>query len=85
METVADVFDRRVVKAFLEERPRTIESQALIALRSLALEAPVVDGFFGEVMVMAEDPKVRANRLAMLYRAHLAVTRIADLHALRRD
>lgn len=85
METVAEVFDREVAKASLEERPQVIEAQATTALRNLALEAPAVDGFFDEVMVMAEDPRVRANRLAMLYRAHLAVTRIADLHALRRD
>lgn len=85
METVADVFDREVARAALQDRPRAIESQAVVALRNLALEAPAIDAFFDEVMVMAEDPRVRANRLSMLYRAHLAITRIADLHHLSRE
>lgn len=84
IETIADVFDREIARAPLSDRFRVIQDEARTALANLALEAPVVDGFFDEVMVMAEGPRVRANRLAMLYRAHLAVTRIANLHALRR-
>ncbi|MGB5131057.1 MAG: glycine--tRNA ligase subunit beta, partial [Steroidobacteraceae bacterium] len=36
------------------------------AMRRLATLRPVVDGFFDRVMVMAEDPALRANRLALL-------------------
>jgi glycyl-tRNA synthetase beta chain len=36
------------------------------AMRRLATLRPVVDTFFDRVMVMAEDPAVRANRLALL-------------------
>jgi glycyl-tRNA synthetase beta chain len=36
------------------------------AMRRLATLAPVVDGFFDRVMVMVDDPAVRANRLALL-------------------
>ncbi len=36
------------------------------AMRRLATLRPVVDTFFDRVMVMADDPAVRANRLALL-------------------
>jgi glycyl-tRNA synthetase beta chain len=36
------------------------------AMRRLATLRPVVDTFFDRVMVMADDPTVRANRLALL-------------------
>jgi glycyl-tRNA synthetase beta chain len=51
-------------------------------LRSLAgLRAPV-DRFFDDVMVMAEDPKVRANRLGLLSQALSLFYRIADISKL---
>ena len=36
------------------------------ALLALASAKPTVDRFFDDVMVMADDPAVRANRLALL-------------------
>ena len=52
------------------------------SLRALAaLEAPV-DAFFEHVMVNAEDPALRANRLALLAQLHAAMNRIADLSRL---
>jgi glycyl-tRNA synthetase beta chain len=36
------------------------------ALRALATAKPVVDRYFDDVMVMADDPAIRANRLALL-------------------
>ncbi len=51
-------------------------------LRALAsLRAPV-DRFFDDVLVMAEDPKVRANRLALLHQALSLFYRIADISKL---
>jgi glycyl-tRNA synthetase beta chain len=51
-------------------------------LRSLAgLRAPV-DRFFDDVMVLAEDPKVRANRLGLLQRTVALFYRIADISKL---
>ena len=51
-------------------------------LRSLAgLRAPV-DRFFDDVLVMAEDPKVRANRLGLLASAVALFYRIADISRL---
>ncbi|MFG6460037.1 glycine--tRNA ligase subunit beta [Roseateles sp. DXS20W] len=49
--------------------------------RLAALKAPV-DAFFDGVMVNAEDPALRANRLALLGRLHAAMNRVADLSRL---
>jgi glycyl-tRNA synthetase beta chain len=46
-----------------------------------ALKAPV-DAFFDAVMVNAEDPALRANRLALLGQLHAAMNRVADLSRL---
>lgn len=52
------------------------------ALRELAaLHAPV-DSFFDQVMVMADDAAVRANRVALLRSLHTLMNRIADLSRL---
>ena len=50
--------------------------QALAALR-----APV-DAFFDDVMVNAEDPALRANRLGLLAKLHLAMNQVADISKL---
>jgi len=51
-------------------------------LRSLAgLRAPV-DRFFDDVLVMAEEPKLRANRLGLLSEALALFYRIADISKL---
>ncbi|MBY0465164.1 MAG: glycine--tRNA ligase subunit beta, partial [Burkholderiales bacterium] len=47
--------------------------QALAALR-----APV-DAFFDGVMVNADDPALKANRLGLLKTLHEAMNRVADL------
>jgi glycyl-tRNA synthetase beta chain len=46
-----------------------------------ALKAPV-DAFFDTVMVNAEDPALRANRLGLLATLHAAMNRVADLSKL---
>jgi glycyl-tRNA synthetase beta chain len=46
-----------------------------------ALKAPV-DAFFDDVMVNAEDPALRANRLGLLKTLHGAMNRVADLSRL---
>jgi glycyl-tRNA synthetase beta chain len=52
------------------------------SLRELAaLKAPV-DAFFNSVMVNADDPALRANRLALLQSLHTAMNRVADLSKL---
>jgi glycyl-tRNA synthetase beta chain len=54
-------------------------SESLQALA--ALRAPV-DAFFDGVMVNAEDPALRANRLGLLATLHAAMNRVADLSKL---
>ncbi|MDP3438395.1 MAG: glycine--tRNA ligase subunit beta, partial [Azonexus sp.] len=54
-------------------------SGSLLALA--ALRTPV-DNFFNDVMVNAEDPALRANRLGLLATLHLAMNRVADISKL---
>jgi len=51
-------------------------------LRALAGLRGPVDRFFDDVMVMAEDPKVRANRLGLLAETVALFYRIADISRL---
>ena len=52
------------------------------SLRALAaLKAPV-DAFFDQVMVNADDPALKANRLGLLATLHRAMNRVADLSRL---
>ncbi|WP_144636416.1 glycine--tRNA ligase subunit beta [Bordetella genomosp. 13] len=51
-------------------------------LRTLALLRTAVDNFFADVMVMAEDPVIRANRLALLAELHSQMNRVADISRL---
>ncbi len=52
------------------------------ALSTLAQARGAVDAFFADVMVMAEDPAVRANRLALLAGLHRLMNQVADLSRL---
>ena len=52
------------------------------ALKSLAPLKVPVDAFFDGVMVNAEDPKLRANRLALLADLHGLMNIVADLSKL---
>jgi glycyl-tRNA synthetase beta chain len=65
-----------VANAAFEKGDHTASLQVLAALK-----APV-DAFFESVMVNAEDPALRANRLALLGQLHAAMNRVADLSKL---
>ncbi len=52
------------------------------ALTELAALRPAVDAFFDQVMVMDEDPRLRANRLALLSQMRELFTGVADLSRL---
>jgi len=54
----------------------TASLQLLAALRT------PVDAFFDTVMVNADDPALRANRLGLLAQLHAAMNRVADLSKL---
>ena len=51
-------------------------------LRSLATLRGPIDRFFDDVLVMAEDPKLRENRLGLLARTLSLFYRIADISKL---
>jgi glycyl-tRNA synthetase beta chain len=51
-------------------------------LKSFAVLKAPVDDFFDNVMVMADDPKLRDNRLALLHDLRSAMNRIADISKL---
>ncbi|VCU69337.1 Glycine--tRNA ligase beta subunit [Pigmentiphaga humi] len=52
------------------------------ALTVLSQAREPVDAFFADVMVMAEDPAIRANRLALLAGLHRVMNHVADLSRL---
>ncbi len=52
------------------------------ALKALATAKPVVDRYFDDVMVMADDPAIRANRLALLRGVAHTMNRVADISKL---
>jgi glycyl-tRNA synthetase beta chain len=53
------------------------------ALGQLAALRPVIDDFFDQVMVMAEDPAVRTNRLVLLSRLRALFLQVADISLLQ--
>lgn len=63
---------------------RQIEARAYReALESLVSLREPLDGFFGGVMVMADDPSLRANRLALMEQLVDMFSRIADFSKLQ--
>jgi glycyl-tRNA synthetase beta chain len=60
----------------------TAQREYANALGRLAQLRPAVDAFFDQVMVMDEDPKLRANRLALLAQMHGLFIGVADLSRL---
>ena len=52
------------------------------ALLALASAKPAVDRFFDDVLVMTDDPAIRANRLALLRGVAQTMNRVADISKL---
>jgi glycyl-tRNA synthetase beta chain len=48
-------------------------------LETMASARPVIDRFFDKILVMHQDPQVRARRLALLNRLFKAFSRVADI------
>jgi glycyl-tRNA synthetase beta chain len=75
--------ERELAEAFAALRSDIEEAAASgdyeRCLRRIADLAPVLDRFFVEVLVMAEDPQVRRNRIALLQAIGRAVSRTAKL------
>ena len=83
---LADGAERDLFEAFaalgpqVEARSRTGDWTG--ALKSLSTVKPVVDRFFDDVMVMADDAAIRANRLALLRQVSATMNRVADISKL---
>ena len=83
---LAEPAEKSLADAVARLRPQA-EAQAAAgdfagSLRTLAQVREPVDAFFADVMVMAEDPAVRANRLALLAQLHGLMNRVADISRL---
>ena len=74
--------DRALGTIAPEAERRFMARDYAASLRSLAALREPVDAFFDAVMVNADDPALRANRLALLTRLHAAMNRVADLSRL---
>jgi len=58
------------------------QSDFTASLTTLAGVRQAVDDFFEHVMVMDENPTIRANRLALLHQLHGLMNRVADISRL---
>ncbi|MCD2511095.1 glycine--tRNA ligase subunit beta [Comamonas endophytica] len=58
------------------------EGDYTASLQTLAVLRAPVDAFFDQVMVNADDPALKANRLGLLATLHEAMNRVADLSRL---
>jgi len=71
--------------ANLEENLAEMSESIIPRVRQFAELAPVMDRFFSQVMVMVEDERLRNNRLAMLYRAHVVFMTVLAFRHLKFD
>lgn len=82
---------KEAAEAALNEALQAVKPKADVAfeqgdytpsLQALAALKEPVDTFFDKVMVNADDPALRANRLGLLATLHAAMNRVADLSRL---
>ena len=73
---------RALAQVAPEAEARFASGDYAASLKALAALRGPVDAFFDRVMVNAEDPALRANRLALLAGLHAAMNRVADLSKL---
>ncbi len=79
----AEVTLARAIETIFPTAKRQFDdSQYEASLRTLAAVRQPVDDFFDQVMVNADDPAVRANRLGLLATLHRAMNQVADLSKL---
>jgi glycyl-tRNA synthetase beta chain len=83
---LTDPAERELAARIAELEPAVAQSLAAHddtgALTATARAREAVDRFFEQVMVMADDAAVRANRLALLARLHGLMNRVADISRL---
>jgi glycyl-tRNA synthetase beta chain len=82
LDPAEQVLAEQVEAMARDVEPRFAAREYTAALRQLAALRKAVDDFFDSVMVMAEDPALRANRLALLKRMQGLFMHAADLSRL---
>jgi glycyl-tRNA synthetase beta chain len=82
-ELMAEPAERSLWQSYLSARPAVEQARANhdygSALSVLASMRETVDSFFDQVLVMAEDPAVRSNRLALLGQLSKLFLSVADI------
>ena len=81
-ETAENQLASALAETSAQVSPLIEQRQYQQAMTSLAVLQAPVDDFFDSVMVMAEDEKVRANRLALLQHLQQLFLQIADISLL---
>jgi len=76
------VLFRQVVEVAPLVRSHVANEDYTDALRALAGLRAAVDQFFEDVMVMAEEPLTRANRVALLAQLAGLMNQVADISRL---
>ena len=74
-----DDAEKNLYACVITAEPKFDRSDASQLLIHLAELQPAIDRFFDEVLVMAKEPEVRANRLALLSRIAKRIYAVADL------
>ena len=74
-----------IVGKELEVAPYIEQGDYQRGLSLLAELKPVIDGFFDEVLVMAEDEAIRGNRLALLAKLQSLFLKLADISYLSKS
>ena len=86
LSVLVDGAERALHAAFDRLKPvvesRVADGDFSAALQALASTKPTVDRFFDDVMVMADDPKIRGNRLALLRQVAATMNHVADISKL---
>jgi glycyl-tRNA synthetase beta chain len=86
LSVLVDGAERALHAAFDRLKPvvesRVADGDFSAALQALASTKPTVDRFFDDVMVMADDPKIRGNRLALLREVAATMNHVADISKL---
>ncbi|WP_262355861.1 DALR anticodon-binding domain-containing protein, partial [Bordetella pertussis] len=81
-----DPAEKALAEAVAQLRPQArAQLQAgdfAASLATLAQAREPVDAFFADVMVMADDAALRANRLALLGQLHGLMNQVADISRL---
>ena len=76
---LSDDAEKNLHASIIAAEPKFDRSDVSQLLTHLAELQPAIDRFFDEVLVMAKEPEVRANRLALLSRIAKRIYAVADL------